>query len=153
MRQFPSTKKNKKKWTSLVLSLTAGNVRFPIRPRRLFEHSSQPLTQLAIYLFISSLSSIHWEKFNTDMHFNCVLSLNKKFDFMFASIGWQDSFSYNRFIFTIFAYILFTIDYTTPHLHTHTHKRAHPTTHTHATFNSTSCSSNANRFRLHLSHA
>lgn len=74
MRQFPSTKK---KWTSLVLSLTAGNVRFPIRPRCLFEHSSPPLTQLAIYLFISSLSSIHWEKFNTDMHFNCVLSLYK----------------------------------------------------------------------------
>lgn len=70
------------------------------------------------------------------MHFNCVLSLYKKFDFMFASIGWQDSFSYNRFIFTIFAYILFTIDYTTPHLHTHTHLHTQIYNHTrHVQFN------------------
>lgn len=48
---------------------------YPIRPRRLFEHSSPLPSSLSIYL--SSLSSIHWEKFNTDIHFNCVLSLYK----------------------------------------------------------------------------
>lgn len=53
---------------------------------------------------------------------------------MFASIGWQDSFSYNRFIFTIFAYILFTIDYT--HTPTHTHTCTPNYTHTrHVQFN------------------